>query len=97
VLWGLAQGIGCEIVFAATRYRKYNITMLMLAGALAGVFSYILDFFYSHYAGLQGWVIAVQVASIIVSGAVLGGLLAYLIGRGIIKTGVLRTVLPNER
>jgi energy-coupling factor transport system substrate-specific component len=97
VLWGLAQGIGCEIVFAATRYRKYNVTMLMLAGALAGVFSYILDFFYSHYAGLQGWVIAVQVASIIVSGAVLGGLLAYLIGRGIIKTGVLRTVLPNER
>ena len=63
---------------------------------LAGVFSYVLDFFYSHYAGLKAWVITVQVVSIIVSGAVLGGALAYVIGRGIIRTGVLKTVLRDE-
>jgi energy-coupling factor transport system substrate-specific component len=97
VIWGLVQGVGCELVFALFRYKKYNLLVLILAGAVAGAFSYVLDFFYSHYAGLQLWVIVVQVVSIIVSGAILGGLLAYLIGSGIIKTGVLRTVLPEEQ
>lgn len=96
VIWGLVQGAGCELVFALTRYKKYNLTVLILAGAVAGVGSYILDFFYSHYAGLQFWVIIIQVVSIVVSGALLGGLLAYLIGKGIIKTGVMRTILPDE-
>ena len=96
VIWGLVQGVGCELVFALFRYKKYNLAVLILAGMVAGIFSYILDFFYSHYAGLQLWVIVVQVASIVISGAILGGLLAYLIGRGIIKTGALRTILPEE-
>jgi energy-coupling factor transport system substrate-specific component len=96
VIWGLVQGAACELVFALFRYRRYSAGVLILAGALAGVFSYILDFFYSRYAGLQLWVIGVQVVSIVVSGALLGGLLAYLIGRGIIRTGVLRTVLPAD-
>jgi len=96
VLWGLVQGLGCELVFALFRYKKYNLAVLILAGMAAGIFSYILDFFYSHYAGLQPWVIVVQVISIVISGAILGGLLAYLLGRGIIKTGVLRTILPEE-
>ena len=96
VIWGLVQGLGCELVFALFRYKKYNLAVLILAGMVAGIFSYILDFFYSHYAGLQLWVIVVQAVSIVISGAILGGLLAYLIGRGIIKTGVLRTILPEE-
>ncbi len=96
LLWGLVQGVGCELVFALFRYKRYDLAVLILAGVIAGVFSYILDFYYSHYAGLQLWVIFVQVASIVISGAVLGGLLAYLIGRGLIKTGVLRTILPEE-
>ena len=96
VIWGLVQGVACELVFALFRYKRYDLIVLVLAGAVAGVFSYALDFFYSHYAGLQLWVIIVQVVSIVISGAILGGLLAYMIGRGIIKTGVLRTVLPEE-
>lgn len=96
VFWGIAQGVACEIVFALFGYRKYTAGVLVLAGALAGVFSYLMDFFYSHYAGLATWVIAVQVASVIVSGALLGGLLAYAIGKGILKTGVVRTVIPEE-
>ena len=95
VLWGLVQGVACELVFAAFGYRRYSAGVLVAAGALAGVFSYALDFFYSHYAGLELWVIVVQVTSIVISGAVLGGLLAFAVGRGIIRTGVLRNILPE--
>ncbi|RKX79617.1 MAG: thiamine ABC transporter permease [Spirochaetes bacterium] len=96
VIWGLVQGAACELVFALTRYRKYDLTVLIIAGALAGVFAYILDFFYSHYAGLQPWVWAVQIISVIISGVVLAGLLSYYVGKGIIKTGVLQNILPEE-
>jgi len=92
VIWGLVQGVACEIVFAVFAYKRHGLGVLVLAGALAGVFSYILDFFYSHYAGLATWVIAVQIVSIVVSGALLGGALAYAVGKGILKTGVLRTI-----
>lgn len=96
VIWGLVQGLGCELIFALFRYKKYNLLVLLLAGTVAGLFSYILDFFYSHYAGLEPWVIAVQIVSALISGAVFGGLVAYLIGSGILKTGVMRTILPPE-
>jgi len=95
-IWGLAQGLGAELIFALYRYRRYDLTVLMLAGALSGVLSWILDFFYSNYAGLQAWVWIVQVVSVIVSGALLGGLLAWLIGRGIVKTGVMQGTIEQD-
>jgi len=95
-IWGLAQGLGAELIFALYRYRRYDLTVLMLAGALSGVLSWILDFFYSNYFGLQAWVWIVQVVSVIISGALLGGLLAWLIGRGIVKTGVMQGTIEQD-
>ncbi len=97
VIWGAVQGLGCEIVFAATGYRRYNLWTLILAGVVSDLFSYALDFFYSHYAGLAGWVIAVQIASAIVSGILLAGVLSYFVGRGIIRTGALRGLIPGTQ
>lgn len=93
LIWGGVQGIACEIIFLLFRYRRWNMGVLALAGAFAGLLSYFLDFFYSHYAGLQLWVIFVQIGSALVSGAVLGGVLAYVIGRAIQRTGALRTIV----
>lgn len=95
VLWGLAQGIGAEAVFFLTRYRTFNLPVLMLAGAVSGVLSWLLDFFYSNYLGLAPWIWAVQVGSVIVGGVVWAGIVAWLIGRGILKTGVLKNMLPE--
>lgn len=94
-IWGLAQGIGCELIFLVFRYRRWDAAVLMLAGALAGLFEYVLDFFYSHYAGLKLWVILVQIVSDMVGGAILAGLLAYVIGNAIRKTGVLRSIVSG--
>jgi len=94
-IWGLAQGVGAEIVFALFRYRTYNLTVLMLAGALSGILSWMLDFVYSNYSGLAHWVWFVQVGSVIVSGAVWAGLVGWLIARGVLRTGVIRVAGPS--
>jgi energy-coupling factor transport system substrate-specific component len=95
VLWGLVQGLGAELVFALFRYRTYNLLVLVLAGAVSGILSWMLDFVYSNYLGLAHWIWAVQAGSVIIGGAFWAGFLAWLIGRGVLRTGVLQSILPD--
>ncbi len=92
LLWGLVQGIGAELIFLLTRYKNYNLIVLILAGMLSAIFSYILDFFYMHYSGLSIWVISVQVISVLISGAFFGGVLSYFVGIKVLKSGVIKSI-----
>jgi energy-coupling factor transport system substrate-specific component len=42
---GLLQGLGAELVFAAFRYKKFNLPVALLAGAGAGLFCGLNDSF----------------------------------------------------
>ncbi len=42
---GLIQGLGAELVFAAFRYRRWNLPVALLAGTVAGLFGGINDAF----------------------------------------------------
>jgi energy-coupling factor transport system permease protein len=86
-IWGLAQGLGAELAFLLFGYRRFDLPVMVLAGLLAAAASYALDFFYSGYFGLAPWIWAVQIVSILASGAVWAGLAAWMIGRGIVRTG----------
>jgi energy-coupling factor transport system substrate-specific component len=88
LLWGLVQGAGSEVVFLATGYRRWNLWVFMAAGAVAGVFSWVLDFFYDNYSALGALTWLIQVVSASVSGAVLAGLLAWQLGKGLEKAGI---------
>jgi len=96
LLWGAVQGLGAELIFLAFRYKRFDLWTLVLAGALSGLFSWGIDFFWSSYWTLSPWVWAVQIASVVVSGVVLAGLVSWLLGKGLVKTGVLRNLLPEE-
>lgn len=95
-IWGLVQGLGVELVFAATRYKKWNRSTMILAALVSSLFSYTLDFFYSQYWTLQAWVWPIQIVSISLGGIFWAGLLAYSIGRGIIRTGVASNLLSGD-
>ncbi|MCD6121110.1 MAG: ECF transporter S component [Spirochaetales bacterium] len=97
LLWGLVQGIGAELIFLIFRYKNYNLTVLILAGIVSGLFSYTLDFFYMHYSGLKGTVILIQVSSVIISGAALGGALSFFIGKAIWKTDALKSLTGRKK
>lgn len=95
-IWGLAQGLGVELVFAVTGYKKWNRSTMILAALVSSLFSYALDFFYSQYWTLQAWVWPIQIVSVSVGGIFWAGILAYAIGRGIIRTGVASNLLSGD-
>jgi len=91
VLWlGLVQGLGVEIVFLATRYRRFDLPIMLLAGAMGALVA-VLG--YSYPA--EGWLnlaIGVQALRLVlklIGGALLAGLVGKLIGDALVQTGVL--------
>jgi energy-coupling factor transport system substrate-specific component len=81
------QGAGSEIPFALTRYRNYT----WLTYAVSGLLGAGLVFFYSAFR--SGWygqeIFLLRLAIQLVSGVILGGLLAKLIVDALDKTGVV--------
>lgn len=91
LLSGLLQGIGAEIVFAAFRYRSWNLPVALLAGLGAGIFCGLNDTFgpYGYYVT---WALDQKAWYILfcaISGAVISGLLSWLATRALAKTGAL--------
>jgi energy-coupling factor transport system substrate-specific component len=90
IVSGLVQGLGAELVFALFLYRRYGFGVLLLAGAVAGLLSLILDtFVYGYYQAFVFAAIAAAAGISALSGAVLGGGLSKLVGDALERTGVL--------
>ncbi len=85
---GLVQGLGAEIAFLIFAYRVWSWPVAMLSGALAGLAAGINDWIF-YYQGLDAGFVLLYVACAIVSGAVIAGLGAWLIVKGLAKTGAL--------
>jgi len=88
LLWGAVQGLGSEAVFAAGRYRSWSAGRFAMAGLVSGIFSWGLDFLYENYSALGWETWAIQLGSVMVSGAVLAGLLAFGLGKTLEKAGI---------
>lgn len=89
LLTGLVQGAGAEAVFAATRWRRYTVPVLMAAGMGAAVFSFAYTWVRFDYGSLAPGLLVAMFVLRLASGALLGGLLGHLIVRGLYRTGVL--------
>jgi energy-coupling factor transport system permease protein len=90
LLSGLLQGGGMEIGFAIFTWKRYNAIILMLAGAIGGIGNFVQWYF--QYGG-NAYTFGNQVGYLLttlLSGAILAGLLAKLVGDALYKTGVLR-------
>lgn len=81
------QGVGSELPFGATRYRNYSWLTYALSGGLGAG----LVFFYSAFR--SGWygtdLFWTRFILQVLSGVILGGLLAKVIVDAIAKTGVV--------
>lgn len=89
IITGMIQGLGAETAFAATRYKRYSLWVLMLAGVGAAIFSFVWGYFRGGYAALSTpYVISMLIVRMI-SGAIISGLLGKAISDSLAKTGVL--------
>ncbi|MBP2412514.1 energy-coupling factor transport system substrate-specific component [Arthrobacter stackebrandtii] len=94
LLSGLIQGLGAELGFAIFRYRKFNLPVALLAGALAGLALGINDSLVWNIAWALEWKL-VYIVLAMVSGAVIAGLVSWLAVRGLARTGALAN-LPSR-
>lgn len=86
---GLAQGIGAEIIFALFLYRRYSLPTTMLAGMGAGGGAIFLEmFFYGNLAKTMSFNI-IYSTTVLISGAILAGLLSWYLVRTLARTGAL--------
>ncbi|KRC62986.1 hypothetical protein ASE14_04125 [Agromyces sp. Root81] len=86
---GLAQGLGAELVFALFAYRRFGLLPAMLAGAAAGAAAWTLELFTSGNLAKSAEFLGLYFTTVVISGAVLAGLLGWLIVRGLAATGAL--------
>ncbi|KPQ05598.1 MAG: ECF-type hydroxymethylpyrimidine uptake system substrate-binding component YkoE [Rhodobacteraceae bacterium HLUCCA12] len=89
LLTGLVQGAGAEAVFAATRWRRYSLAVLMAAGMGAAVFSFVYTWIRFDYGSLAPGLLVTMFVLRLASGAILGGVLGHYIVKALYRTGVL--------
>lgn len=86
---GLAQGLGAELVFLAFAYRRFNLSVAALAGIGAGIGAFILELFTEANLAMSLQFNLIYLTCLIISGAVLAGVLAYYLVKALAKTGAL--------
>lgn len=89
LLVGVFQGIGAEIAFAIFGYKRYNLFTLMLSGAFAAIGSMIYNLIANGFGFYTTKVFLVTLGIHVISGTILGGLLAKVVVDALAKTGVL--------
>lgn len=90
ILAGVIQGLGAEAAFAATRYRRFDIWVLMLAGVGASVFSFVYGYFMGGFTVFSTGYVLLMFGLRIVSGAMIAGVGGKAIVDGLLATGSLR-------
>jgi len=85
---GLVQGLGAELIFLIFAYRVWTLPVAMLAGAGAALFGGVNNMIL-WFAGSDTAFTVIYLISTVISGAVLAGLLGWLLARGLASTGAL--------
>ncbi|MCW9706957.1 ECF transporter S component [Fodinibius salsisoli] len=96
LLSGLVQGLAAEMVFAAVGYRKYSMTIAMLAAMAATIGSLLLDSLQGYITDLAMWNLSLLVLFRMVGAITLAGFLAYRLVAALEKTGVAELVRPID-
>jgi energy-coupling factor transport system substrate-specific component len=96
---GILQGLGSEVVFYLTRYRRFGTLVLIAASIFSVIFGYvIIYFFYYRYFSISRNLI--RFLCEMISSIFLSGLLSKKLGDRIARTGSLNhfaIVLKNAK
>lgn len=87
--YGVAQGLACELVFAATRYRKWDLKTMLLAGAAPALPAIAMDYYLYQYLSLALPLQLILWLGYFGSGAILGGAVGKYVADTVARTGVL--------
>lgn len=86
---GLAQGLGAELIFLAFLYLRFTLPVAMLAGVGAGVGAWVLELFLTPNLAKTLEFNLLYLGTLALSGALLAGLVGWLLVRALAATGAL--------
>lgn len=94
LVYGLAQGLGAEAVFAMFRYRAAGVAVVSLAAIGSGIVSLIVDNYYGYIEFLSAWNLTLLIVFRLLGSIVIAGLFAYALSKALEKTGVTHLLRP---
>jgi len=99
---GVLQGLGAELVFAIFGYKAFSVAVAALAGALSAPLQWGFEVM-SLPAGGGGWYAewvlrdkVVYLGAMMLSGAVIAGVLGSLLVRALARAGALSAFPPGQ-
>ncbi len=87
---GFIQGAGAEIAFAATKYKKFDMSTMFLASLGCTIFSFIWGFFRSGFFDLEIGLLAVMFAVRLLSAFIFSTLGSKFLADGLTRINVLK-------
>lgn len=86
---GVLQGLGVEIVLALLLYKRFGVAVAAVGGAMAGALEIVFYEWHSYYSAWTWNYKLVYLGCTMLSGAVLAGVVGWLLVRALAATGVL--------
>lgn len=86
---GVAQGLGAEFIFLIFAYNRYSLLIAVLAGMCANIFEWVLELFLFGNLAMTWTYNFIYLGCMLVSGAILAGVLGWYLTKGLAATGAL--------
>jgi len=96
LLSGLLQGLGVELVLAVVRWRRFGPVVAALGGALAAVLEIVGYEWWSYVPDYSAAWKLLYLGFGVVSGALVAGLLGWLLVRALARAGALNAFPPGQ-
>jgi len=92
LIYGVVQGLFAELVFAAFRYKRFDVFVVSLAAAGSTVGSLIMDFYKGYIEALAAWNLTLLISARFVGAIIISGCFAYYLVKALEATGVTQLV-----
>ncbi len=97
IVYAFIQGLACELVFAIFKYQSRSVMVTMLADFCTAIAAFPIDYFYGYLNEVAGWNLTLFIVFRLISGAVVAGVLSYLLVKALDKTGVTKLFRPAAK
>ncbi len=94
LLYGLIQGIFAEIIFLLFRYKRYDMLVAILAAVSSAIASLLVDMYKGYIDELATWNLMLYIGARLLSSAIIAGVFAVSLVKGLEATGVARLLRP---
>ncbi|MBA2871971.1 energy-coupling factor transport system substrate-specific component [Anoxybacillus calidus] len=97
LIYGLIQGLFAELVFAAFRYKRFDVFVVSLAAASSTIGSLIMDLYKGYIEELAVWNLTLFIGARFIGAIIISGIFAHSLVKALEKTGVTQMVRPASK